>query len=84
MAVKRPCSGLTPDAIANGMARGKATIPTVVPAAKSEKNCFQEYPSRKIAKIFGSKRVCIDGLDSCSNEAFHSILKAALSSRTNE
>ena len=36
MAVNRPCSGLTPEAIAKAMARGKATIPTVVPAARSE------------------------------------------------
>ena len=35
MAVKIPCSGLTPEAIANAIASGKATTPTVSPAIAS-------------------------------------------------
>ena len=32
MAVMIPFSGVTPDAIPNAMAKGKATIPTMIPA----------------------------------------------------
>jgi len=39
MAVNSPRSGLTPLAIANAMASGSATIPTMMPAPRSEKNC---------------------------------------------
>ena len=35
MAVKMPCSGLTPLAIANAIASGSATMPTVRPAPTS-------------------------------------------------
>lgn len=35
MAVKRPLSGVTPLAIANAIARGSATMPTVTPAKRS-------------------------------------------------
>ena len=35
MAVKIPACGLTPDAIANAIASGSATTPTVMPAARS-------------------------------------------------
>ena len=38
MAVIRPFSGLTPEAIPNAMARGNATIPTMIPAIKSVMN----------------------------------------------
>ena len=38
IAVVNPCSGPTPEAIAKAMASGKATIPTIIPAIKSEKN----------------------------------------------
>ena len=35
IAVKIPCSGLTPLAIANAIASGRATMPTVRPAPQS-------------------------------------------------
>ncbi len=35
MAVKMPCSGLTPEATAKAMAKGRATMPTVSPATRS-------------------------------------------------
>ena len=35
MAVKMPCSGLTPEAMAKAMASGSATMPTVTPAPTS-------------------------------------------------
>ena len=35
IAVKRPCSGLTPLAIANAIASGRATMPTLMPAPRS-------------------------------------------------
>jgi len=37
MAVHNPASGLRPLAIANAMASGNATMPTVAPAPKSRK-----------------------------------------------
>ena len=37
-AVMIPFSGDTPDAMANAMARGKATMPTITPAIRSERN----------------------------------------------
>ncbi len=41
IAVMMPCSGLTPEAMANAMARGSATTPTVSPAATSPaKRCW--------------------------------------------
>ena len=36
-AVKMPASGLTPEAIANAIASGSATMPTVNPAKRSAK-----------------------------------------------
>ena len=39
-AVKRPRSGLTPLAIANAIAKGRATMPTITPATKSFKKVF--------------------------------------------
>ena len=39
MAVNRPASGLSPDAIANAIASGSATTATVRPAAKSLAKC---------------------------------------------
>ena len=39
MAVQRPRSGVTPLAIANAMAKGSATIPTMTPAVASVTNC---------------------------------------------
>jgi hypothetical protein len=41
-AVKMPASGFTPDAIANAMANGRATIPTVTPATMSCMNVALE------------------------------------------
>ena len=35
MAVMMPFSGVTPEAIPNAMARGRATMPTMMPAIKS-------------------------------------------------
>ena len=37
-AVKMPASGFTPEAIANAIAMGSATMPTVTPAVKSAIN----------------------------------------------
>ncbi len=42
MAVIRPFSGLTPDAIPKAIASGNATIPTITPAIKSFKNISLE------------------------------------------
>ena len=39
IAVKIPCSGFTPDAIANAIASGSATIATVTPAETSPISC---------------------------------------------
>ena len=38
MAVIKPFSGLTPEAIPKAIARGKATMPTMMPAIKSDMN----------------------------------------------
>jgi hypothetical protein len=35
IAVNKPASGVNPEAIANAIAKGKATTPTVIPAAMS-------------------------------------------------
>ena len=35
IAVDRPCSGLTPEAIADAIASGSGTTPTVMPAPRS-------------------------------------------------
>src|SRR5574344_30349 len=43
MAVIIPFSGLTPEAIAKAMASGKATIPTIRPAIRSELKVFLLY-----------------------------------------
>jgi len=37
--VNTPRSGLTPLAIANAIASGSATMPTITPATASAKNC---------------------------------------------
>ena len=34
---------MTPDAMANAIASGRATMPTITPAIKSLKNCFELY-----------------------------------------
>ena len=40
MAVYKPVSGLHPDAMAKAIDRGSATIPTIIPAIRSEENCL--------------------------------------------
>ena len=40
MAVMIPFSGVTPDAIPNAMAKGRATMPTMIPAMRSDINVF--------------------------------------------
>ncbi|MPM26230.1 hypothetical protein SDC9_72731 [bioreactor metagenome] len=40
IAVIKPCCGVTPEAIPNAIARGRAIIPTITPAIRSEKNVF--------------------------------------------
>ena len=44
MAVYKPCSGVTPDAIAKAIDSGSATIPTMMPAVRSLKNAAPVYP----------------------------------------
>ncbi len=39
-AVINPLSGVTPEAIPKAIASGSATMPTIIPAVKSEVNCF--------------------------------------------
>ncbi len=41
-AVTRPFSGETPEAMANAMASGIATMPTTTPAWTSARNCLRE------------------------------------------
>ena len=53
MAVNSPRSGLTPLAIANAMASGSATIPTMMPAPRSEKNCSRVWPP-SVVTSFGT------------------------------
>src|ERR1019366_5305591 len=43
-AVKMPASGLTPEAVAKAIVSGSATMPTVMPATRSAKKSFDEYP----------------------------------------
>src|SRR5207249_971651 len=54
MAVNSPRSGLTPLAIAKAMARGSATIPTMIPALRSARNCSRLYPPRNVVTSFGT------------------------------
>src|SRR5574343_48322 len=46
MAVTRPASGLTPEAIAKAMASGRATTPTVTPAPRSARKRRRSWPGR--------------------------------------
>jgi hypothetical protein len=41
MAVARPCSGRSPEAMANASASGSATMPTVMPAPTSVSSCWR-------------------------------------------
>ena len=43
IAVYRPRSGVTPLAMANAIASGSATTPTITPAVRSEVNCERVY-----------------------------------------
>src|SRR6266516_2093472 len=54
MAVNSPRSGLTPLAIAKAMASGSATIPTMMPALRSARNCSRVYPPRNVVTSFGT------------------------------
>lgn len=49
-----PAWGVRPDAIANAIARGKATKPTVMPAIRSSRNLWELYV-RKERIDFGSQ-----------------------------
>ena len=51
MAVIIPFSGVTPEAIPNAMARGRATIPTMIPAMRSDMNVFLLYVFRQENKL---------------------------------
>src|SRR6266566_4321183 len=53
IAVNRPRSGPTPLAIANAIASGSATIPTITPAVRSVTNCPRVYPL-SVVKSFGT------------------------------
>ena len=53
MAVIIPFSGDTPDATANAIASGKATIPTIIPANISDIICSLLMPSFNRVKNFG-------------------------------
>src|SRR5207244_909263 len=57
IAVHRPCAGVTPEAMPKPIASGSATMPTVTPAAKSEKK-FRRLLPRKHSINFGLKK-CI-------------------------
>ena len=53
MAVIIPFSGDTPDATANAIARGSATIPTIIPENKSLVKSCLEYPFFNTVNSFG-------------------------------
>ena len=56
MAVMSPCCGVTPDAIPKAIASGRAMIPTIMPAMRSETKLSLLYlPFLKRWKNFGSK-----------------------------
>src|SRR5687768_16159595 len=55
IAVMMPCSGLTPEAMPNAIASGRATTPTVMPAATSLMKRSREYP-RSVSARRGRKR----------------------------
>ena len=58
-AVIKPFSGDTPDATAKAIAKGKATIPTIIPAKMSFTTCFLLTPDFKTVKNFDLKTVFI-------------------------
>jgi hypothetical protein len=55
IAVYNPCSGRAPDAIANAIASGSATMPTTIPASKLFAMCFRDHSPAALA----SSRVII-------------------------
>jgi hypothetical protein len=57
MAVIKPFSGETPEAMAKAIARGNATIPTIIPETISFDNVSLEIPSLKIENNFGVNSV---------------------------
>ena len=59
-AVTNPCSGLTPEAMAKAMDKGRAMIPTMIPAKRSLAKVLAEYPSLRTVMSFGSKMRSID------------------------
>ena len=50
MAVKMPCSGLTPEAMAKAMASGSATMPTVMPAPRSATKAAAVVADQRVAQ----------------------------------
>src|SRR6266576_2870518 len=55
IAVKRPRSGVTPLAIANAIASGNATMPTMTPATRSDANCDRLY-DLSVVTDFGTSK----------------------------
>ncbi len=58
IAVIRPFSGLTPEAIAKAIARGNATIPTIMLAKISLLICCLLIPERRREKNYGVNSFC--------------------------
>ena len=56
MAVQSPRPGATPLAIANAIASGSATMPTMTPAMASLANCARSYVLRVVTSL-GTSRV---------------------------
>ncbi len=53
IAVMSPFSGDTPDATPNAMAKGRATMPTTIPAMMSRPTCSLDMPLRRSVKSLG-------------------------------
>src|SRR5665213_997681 len=73
IAVHNPRPGVTPLAIANAIASGNATTPTITPAVRSPRNCSRSYVLI-VVNNFGTNKSChscADGLpvraSLCSN-----------------
>ena len=58
MAVMIPFSGVTPDAIPNAMAKGRATMPTMMPAMTSAMKVLRLYLRRQCSKRGLKSNVC--------------------------
>ena len=58
IAVIIPFSGVTPDAIPKAMAKGRATIPTIIPAITSAMNVLRLYLRRQWSKRGLKSNVC--------------------------